>query len=501
MAILMLAAGGCLGQATPLSRADLAAIPDVAREFRAAWIATVANIDWPSRPGLPVEQQKSELIAMLDKAAEIRLNAVVLQVRPACDALYASKLEPWSEFLTGTMGKAPEPYYDPLEFAVTEAHKRGLELHAWFNPYRARHPQGKSEISADHISKTHPDLVKTYGTYLWLDPGEKAVQDHTVAVMLDVARRYDVDGIHIDDYFYPYRVKGPDGNILDFPDDPSWKKYTDAGGTLNRDDWRRENVNVLVQRFYSELKQLKPHVKFGISPFGIGRPGMPPGITGFDQYTELYADTLKWLRNGWMDYWTPQLYWKIESKGQSFPVLLKFWAGENAKQRHLWPGLYTSQVGSGGNSWAADEIVNQVRTIRQQQGATGEVHFSFKAFMRDKALCDALTKELYAKPAVPPASPWLDAVAPARPELTVRKNPDGPGIAASWKPGDSEEPWLWAVFTRCGGEWSCQVLPGTEREIVYEPGEAADADCCIAVAALDKSANESERAGFCIEAK
>jgi len=331
MAILMLAAGGCLGQATPLSRADLAAIPDVAREFRAAWIATVANIDWPSRPGLPVEQQKSELIAMLDKAAEIRLNAVVLQVRPACDALYASKLEPWSEFLTGTMGKAPEPYYDPLEFAVTEAHKRGLELHAWFNPYRARHPQGKSEISADHISKTHPNLVKTYGTYLWLDPGEKAVQDHTVAVMLDVARRYDVDGIHIDDYFYPYRVKGPDGNILDFPDDPSWKTYVDGGGTLKRDDWRRENVNILVQRFYSELKQVKPHVKFGISPFGIGRPGMPPGITGFDQYTELYADTLKWLRNGWMDYWTPQLYWKIESKGQSFPVLLKFWAGENAK--------------------------------------------------------------------------------------------------------------------------------------------------------------------------
>src|SRR5437773_2770134 len=217
--------------------------PFIQREFRGVWVATVSNIDWPSEPGLSTQQQKDELIAILDRAAALNLNAVILQVRPAADALYDSKLEPWSEYLTGEMGKPPNPYWDPLAFAITEAHNRGLELHALFNPYRARHPSAKSPVSPTHISVTHPELVRKYGQYLWMDPGEPAVREHTIGVIVDVVKRYDIDGVHIDDYFYPYAEFDSAGKKIDFPDSASYARYRAGGGTLERDDWRRENVN------------------------------------------------------------------------------------------------------------------------------------------------------------------------------------------------------------------------------------------------------------------
>lgn len=251
--------------------------PPPAREFRGAWVATVKNIDWPSKPGLSTAQQKAELLIILDRAAQLKLNAVLLQVRPACDALYASKLEPWSEYLTGKMGRAPSPFYDPLEFAVTEAHRRGLELHAWFNPFRARHNTGFSTLSKNHISRTHPEFVRTYGQQLWLDPGDKAARDYSQAVILDIVKRYDIDGAHMDDYFYPYAEKDKAGAVIDFPDWPSWNRYLAGGGKLSRGDWRRENVNGFVHRLHDEIKARKPWVKFGISPFGIWRPDQPAG--------------------------------------------------------------------------------------------------------------------------------------------------------------------------------------------------------------------------------
>ena len=204
--------------------------PPPAREFRAAWIATVGNSSWPSKPGLTTAQQKAELIAILDRAVALKLNAIIFQIRPACDALYQSSLEPWSEYLTGTMGRSPWPYYDPLTFAITEAHKRGLELHAWFNPFRAHHFQAKSPIAQNHVSRTQPQLVRSYGKYLWLDPGDPAVRDYSLRVVLDVLKRYDVDGIHFDDYFYPYKEKNSAGNEVDFPDDASWKKFGGSSG-------------------------------------------------------------------------------------------------------------------------------------------------------------------------------------------------------------------------------------------------------------------------------
>jgi uncharacterized lipoprotein YddW (UPF0748 family) len=410
-----------VGLITPTSRA--ADIPPLKREFRGVWVATVANIDWPSKPGLPAEKQKAELIAILDKAVQLRLNAVVFQVRPMADALYESKLEPWSEFLTGAMGKSPG--YDPLAMAVKEAHARGLELHAWVNPYRARTPTAKSPATGDHITKRRPDLAKPYGKHYWMNPTHPDVQDHSIAVFMDVVKRYDIDGIHIDDYFYPYKEKDESGAIIPFPDDDTWEKYQSGGGKLKREDWRRDAVNKFVERMYRESKKVKPWVKVGISPFGIWRPGNPEGIAGFDQFAELYADARLWFNEGWIDYFSPQLYWPIAQEKQSFPKLLAWWVGENSKKRHLWPGLFTSRVIE--KKWPAQEVVDQIEVTRKQPGAGGVIHFSMKALMRDSALAGEVRKA-YAEPALVPDTTWLaEGKAPARPEV-AREAIDGKDV-------------------------------------------------------------------------
>jgi uncharacterized lipoprotein YddW (UPF0748 family) len=293
---VVLAFGACSWRQR--SDAFAASPPPPPREFRGTWIATVSNIDWPSKPGLSTDAQKSELIQLLDRAKNLKLNAVILQVRPACDAFYVSTIEPWSEYLTGRQGLAPDPGYDPLEFAVAAAHSRGLELHAWFNPFRAGHPSAKSPASSNHVSRRYPKLVKKYGSYLWLDPGEQVAQDYSTTVILDVVKRYDIDGVHLDDYFYPYQVANAKGGLIDFPDDASWDRYQAAHGTLERNDWRRENVNRFIRNLYIRIKKEKRWVKFGISPFGIWRPGNPPKIAGLDAYDHLYADSRKWILNG-----------------------------------------------------------------------------------------------------------------------------------------------------------------------------------------------------------
>jgi uncharacterized lipoprotein YddW (UPF0748 family) len=373
--------------------------PAVKREFRGVWVATVANIDWPSKKGLPADQQKKELLAILDKCKALNLNAVILQVRPMCDALYESKLEPWSEYLTGEQGKSPG--YDPLAFAVFQAHERGLELHAWFNPYRAWTPTAKSEPVATHVVKARPDLAKEYGKHHWLNPTHPDTRAHSLAVMLDVVNRYDVDGVHMDDYFYPYPEEGPDKKLIPFPDDDTWEAYRTAGGKLARDDWRREAVNTFVKDLYAGVKKAKPWVKVGISPFGIWKPGHPEGIAGFDQYGKLYADAKLWLEQGWVDYFTPQLYWPIAQEKQSFPKLLDWWTEQNAMKRHLWPGLGTYRH-------PADEIAAQIKLTRAKK-EPGHVHFSMKTLLANKdGIADKL-KELYAEPAAVPPCPWLPA--------------------------------------------------------------------------------------------
>lgn len=405
--------------------------PEPQREFRGVWVATVDNIDWPSEPGLPADRQKAELDAILDRAAEMNLNAVVLQVRPTADALYDSKLEPWSEWLSGSQGKPPRPRWDPLEHAVEGAHRRGMELHAWFNPYRVRHPKSESRPAVDNVARQFPDMVVAYGDYLWMDPGHPRSREWSLAVIRDVVRRYDVDGVHLDDYFYPYPI-----GREDFPDDRSFRDYRRRGGDLSRDDWRRRNVDEFIDGMYRHVKEDKPWVKVGISPFGIARPGVPEGIkAGIDQYAQLYADVQKWLREGWCDYLAPQLYWPIAQEPQSFAKLLPWWAkgADNPTGRHIWPGINPGRQAAMSKNWKEGELLEQIAMIRAQDGATGHIHFSMRVFTHNRAgLVDALTAGPYAQPALVPASPWLGDEPPKTPALEFVPASG----TVSWETGD-----------------------------------------------------------------
>ncbi len=457
------------------------------REFRAAWIATVANIDWPSERGLSSEQQQAELIALLDRAVEVGLNAVIFQVRPAADALYFSPKEPWSEYLTGRQGRAPSPWYDPLLFAVEAAHERGLELHAWFNPYRASHPNSSGPRDATHISQQRPDLVRTYGDYRWLDPGEPEAADVSIEVILDVVRRYDIDGVHLDDYFYPYPVNR-NGRRVQFPDADSYARARAAGETLGRDDWRRQNVDRFIERLYREVKTEKPWVKVGISPFGIWRPGNPPSVTGFDQYAEIYADARKWQREGWLDYLAPQLYWSIDSRGQSFPALLDWWGEQNVRGRHLWPGLYDSRVLPDVGGYDDDEIVDQVLLVRDDAESDGTIHFSMKALTtRYTDLGETLARGPYDVPALVPPSPWLDDEPPAAPVVEV--TPRDGTLDVLIRSVDPEPVRHWVLRARRGGVWTWEIVaPGVGTYVL--PRGAGGPVEAVAVSAVDRVGNE-----------
>ncbi|MBX6364491.1 MAG: family 10 glycosylhydrolase [Gemmatimonadetes bacterium] len=444
-----------------------APLPPVEREFRGVWVATVENLDWPSRPGLPTEEQKAQLLSILDRAAALNLNAIIFQVRPAADAFYASSLEPWSHWLTGEQGRAPEPLWDPLAFAVEEAHRRGLELHAWFNPYRAGYISPRWHAAPTHITRTHPELVRRYGHYLWLDPGMVETRNHAMRVVLDVVRRYDIDGVQIDDYFYPYLERGRNGKYLPFPDDATYRRYREQGGDLDLGDWRRENVNILVRQLYDAIKATKPWVKFGISPFGIWRPGHPSDVDGLDSYTEIFADSKKWLNNGWLDYLAPQLYWKTDAPRQRYTSLLAWWEAQNAHARHIWPGNFTSRVGGRGPSaWSADEIVRQVDLTRRSDGASGNIHFSARALMDNAGGIADRLRQLYREPALVPESPWLGAARPGAPRVTLEDAGDDESYVLRVEPADTVVPRFWVVriYDQTGG-WTTRIASGDARTL------------------------------------
>ncbi|RYD76124.1 MAG: hypothetical protein EOP84_17310, partial [Verrucomicrobiaceae bacterium] len=362
----------------------------------------------------------------------------------------------------GKQGRAPQPFYDPLEFAIAEAHARGLELHAWFNPFRALASAG-TVTAANHVTKTHPEWIRRYGNLVWIDPGEPEARKWSMETLLDVVRRYDVDGIHIDDYFYPYPVKTAGGGIVPFPDDPAWRRYQESGGKLSREDWRRDNINTFVRELYSAIKAEKRWVKFGISPFGIWRPRVPETIEAqLDSFTELYADSRRWLAEGWCDYFSPQLYWGIEPAKQSYPVLLKWWAAQNGKQRHLWPGIATERVGP---QRPAVEMVNQVALTRDALGQrTGHIHWSFKALNRNvRGVADLLRTASYQERALVPESPWLGQGKPESPRLSLE------GDRFSWKSAPGDVRW-WAVQTKSKGQWQLRVLPSTQTSLPKEEG-------------------------------
>lgn len=473
------------------------------REFRGVWIASVGNIDWPSRKGLPVQEQQQELIQLLDICTALNLNAVIFQIRPAGDAFYDSKLEPWSVWLTGEQGQAPDPYYDPLEFAITESHKRGLELHAWFNPYRAG-MTSQHKFAPNHISKKYPDLVYKYDTFYWMDPSADEIKQHTLNVILDVVRRYDVDGIHFDDYFYPYQVAG-----VEFPDSKTYSKYTADGGKLSVANWRRDNVNWMVQQVYLSILKEKPWVKFGISPFGIWQPGHPPGIVGLNSYATLYADSKKWLEEGWIDYLVPQLYWRIAAPGQSYPKLLQWWLDQNTRDRNIYAGNILSNIGPSTLGYlspeaSTQESVNEIKVTRERK-ALGNILFSMKELVRNNAkLTDSIKKEVYQRKALVPAMSWKRSNYPHAP-FNVTFNQMLSSSATQtfqiyWESGDTPndltEVWRWAVYRQIGtADWELiAVLPRSETtytDTFTLEGNAKDIKIRHAVTGLDRLSNES----------
>lgn len=363
-------------------------LPLIARaDFRGAWVASVHNINFPSSQKLSADAQKAQIIRILETAKRCRLNALMVQVRPESDALYASSLEPWSRYLTGTQGASPG--YDPLAFFIAEGKKRGIGIHAWINPYRGGANTGHSR-AAQHISRRFPHYAYKIGTVLWMDPGAPEVQNHILNVVRDILRRYDVAGIHFDDYFYPYPTNS--GKVYPFPDDATYAAYRRRGGTLAKADWRRDNVNSLIRRVGQAVREDKPGAVFGVSPFGIYQPGVPAGTTaGVDQFNQLYGDPVKWMREGWIDYLAPQLYWR-EGGPQSFSLLLAWWRGPQANPRGVavYPGIAVDRLTEKG--WPAEEIGRQLR-IEKTTGASrprGMIFWSMKSLLNNTKGVDSL---------------------------------------------------------------------------------------------------------------
>ena len=398
---LLLMAGGVFAQVQTGS-----AYPK--REFRAAWIQSVNG----QFRGMPTEKLKQNLIGQLNSLQKAGINAIIFQVRPEADALYASRLEPWSRFLTGVQGKAPEPYWDPMQFMIDECHKRGMEFHAWINPYRTKTTL-KSELAPNHVYNIHPEWFVTYNNQLFFDPALPESRRHICMVVADIVSRYDVDAIHMDDYFYPYPAKG-----MDFPDDASFARY--GGGFTNRADWRRSNVNILIQKIHETIRGLKPWVKFGISPFGIYRneKNDPLGskTNGLQNYDDLYADVLLWARNGWVDYNIPQIYWQIGHPAADYETLVKWWA-KNTENRPLFIGqsvMNTIQNADPKNP-SVNQLPRKMALERAYQTIGGSCQWPASAVVENAGKYrDALIAEYHKYPALPPVFDFMDNEAPAK---------------------------------------------------------------------------------------
>lgn len=374
-------------------------------EFRGVWIATVDNIDWPQRGETNVAKQKKEFIRQLDLHKKNGMNAVVVQVRPAADAFYPSPFEPWSQWLTGVQGKAPSPYYDPLKFMVEEAHKRGMEFHAWLNPYRANFNIGSASIASNHVTRIHPDWFITYGNKKYFDPGNKQAQQFVINVVKDIVKRYSVDAIHMDDYFYPYRIPNKE-----FPDEASYKK---SGSKLSKDDWRRSNVDSIIFKLSLAIKAEKPYCKFGISPFGVWRnkemdPQGSNTKAGQTNYDDLYADILLWMKKEWIDYVAPQLYWEIGHKLADYEELITWW-NKHSYGRHVYIGHGIYRATEKNTTWKKPgELPAQIKLVREQANVQGSIYYSSKSFDRNPyGWNDSLRNNYYKTPALIPEMDWL----------------------------------------------------------------------------------------------
>ncbi len=392
-------------------------------EFRGVWVASVNNIDWPKSGDTNPESQKADYIRLLDMHQKNGMNAMIVQIRPAADAFYPSTYEPWSQWLTGVQGQPPSPYYDPLQFMIEETHKRGMEFHAWLNPYRAVHNLGSSSVAANHISRIHPEWFLNYGDKKYFDPGNKEAQKFVVDVVRDIVKRYDVDAIHMDDYFYPYRIPGKE-----FPDAAS---YARSGSKLSKDDWRRSNTDSIIQAISIAIKQEKKLVRFGISPFSVWRNKDKDPVRGSDtragqtNYDDLYADILLWLKKGWIDYVTPQLYFTIGHSKVDYAKMVDWWS-RNSFGKHIYisHGIYkVEEKEAGWNN--PNELPNQIKQLRRYPNVQGSIYYSSRLFDKNpNGWNDSLKDNYYRYPALLPPMRWIDNEKPWPPivERTITQD-------------------------------------------------------------------------------
>lgn len=464
------------------------------REFRGAWIATVANIDWPSKPGLPAEEQQQQFVQRLDQLKAVGCNAVIVQVRPASDALYASKIEPWSRYLTGRQGEPPNPYYDPLVFMIEETHKRNMEFHAWFNPFRALTDSRQNPNPPKHVTYQHPDWIIDYGGKSYINPGIPEAREYVINVISDVVKRYDIDAVHLDDYFYPYRVAGET-----FDDARTYAKY---GQGSDKEDWRRNNVSLFISLLNTSIKHLKPYMKLGISPFGVWRNKSKDAEGsetkgGQTDYDDLYADVLLWMQKGWIDYLMPQLYWEHNHRAAPFTVLMPWWYGHCYK-RHVYYGLglYKMTNAHSGPWSSVNELLWQLRDIRKQCPNSGYSFYSASCFDKIRApIKDSLRLGANKYPALIPPMEWLDSVPPAAPVLKIELSAVGTNL--KWQEHNpSKEPIRYVVYRFVNNEpvnldrndKIISIQQGTEFK---DPEARLYKKATYIVTALDRLWNES----------
>lgn len=435
----------------------------MAREFRAVWIATAYNIDWPTKKGLSASAQQAELRRMIDTIARLRMNAVIFQVRPMGDAFYDSKIEPWSHFLTGTMGRSPG--YDPLAFCIKEAHARGLEVHAWFNPFRAL-TNNEIQASRDHITRLSPSIMKRYGNQTWCDPAKAESRVHALKVIADVTRRYNIDGVHLDDYFYPYPKKG----VRPFAD----------GKTPAQ---RRAYIDDFVENLYKTVKNEKPWVRVGISPFGIWRPNVPAGIkAGIDSYEDLGGNSRKWLQKSWVDYLSPQLYWRIDPPDQSFPKLLDWWRDQG--KRPVWPGIATVRINGPEDGRKVTEISRQIELTRKiGRNWHGHIHWNASALIKDRGGIRRHLDKIYTQPALVPPMTWLSRGKPEAPQVNAKQFRKETQI--QWNTGKQSN--KVAIQAKYKGRWYLLRLNSAGSKAISIPRAQA-----IAITAIDRYGNISD---------
>ncbi|UYZ58320.1 family 10 glycosylhydrolase [Hymenobacter latericus] len=479
------------------------------REMRAVWVAHVFNLDWPRSKTLTPAQQRADFISLLDRHKANGINAVVVQIRASADAIYPSPLEPWSEWLTGQQGRAPQPLYDPLAFMIAEAHKRGLEFHAWLNPYRAVTNANTASVADHHVSKLHPDWVVPYGTLRVLNPGLPAVRAYLTQVVMHVVRRYDVDAIHFDDYFYPAPQSG-----LAFDDDAAFA--ADPRGISNKNDWRRDNVNLFVRTVSDSIRAAKPRVKFGISPPGVWRNGTSVGgtaTTAFQSYADIFADSRLWLQQGWVDYLAPQVYWTTSTAAARYDLIVPWWSQQvlGTMPRHVYIGHAAYKVSASATDAfnQPTQIPTQLRLARQQANVQGSMFYkSTELLANPLGVADSLRTNFYRHRALPPTMPWKDAVPPTTPVQASMQTEATGSVRLSWQPGpaapDGELARWYAVYrapyhpgpaTAADVANAAHLLSVQDSTSYRVPAQTGTPQYLYTVTALDRLHNESAPVG------